>query len=168
MGGVGRGGGGWGVGWQDLEGGACSHNLDTFRGLGGYSRQRSAFVLCPPRIRVKSTVAGCWSANITVGLCCVRQHPFTGRTTLWTSPFFLEECRDMGLEQAKIQLEEILLPGLSGDAVYKHDWRIGDLVLFDNRSMMHSTTKLVDAPQLMYQVFLRTKAQMKSAKQTQP
>ncbi|CAE7474240.1 xan-1 [Symbiodinium natans] len=97
-----------------------------------------------------------------------RQHPFTGRTTLWTSPFFLEECRDMGLEQAKIQLEEILLPGLSGDAVYKHDWRIGDLVLFDNRSMMHSTTKLVDAPQLMYQVFLRTKAQMKSAKQTQP
>ena len=74
----------------------------------------------------------------------------------------------MGLEQAKIQLEEILLPGLSGDAVYRHDWRVGDLVLFDNRSMMHSATKLVDAPQLMYQVFLRTKTQMKFAKQTQP
>lgn len=46
--------------------------------------------------------------------------------------------------------------------VYIHEWSPGDFVVWDNRSTLHSATEVIDAPQLMYQTFLRTKTPMKA------
>ncbi|CAJ1360804.1 unnamed protein product [Effrenium voratum] len=93
--------------------------------------------------------------------CVVKRHPSSYRATLWSTPIFLESCSGMSWEQGQDLMEQILLPGTSGDAVYVHEWSLGDFVLWDNRSTLHSTTEVVDAPQLMYQAFLRTKMPMR-------
>eukprot|EP00434_Breviolum_minutum_P023575 symbB.v1.2.020795.t1/scaffold1769.1/size102324/5 len=92
----------------------------------------------------------------------VRRHPFTGKCTLWSMPVFLESCEGMTDQEARDMLEKVLLPGTSGDAVYIHEWSPGDFVVWDNRSTLHSATEVIDAPQLMYQTFLRTKTPMKA------
>ncbi|CAK8991056.1 unnamed protein product [Durusdinium trenchii] len=90
----------------------------------------------------------------------VRRHPFTKRHTLWTMPVFLESGEGMTVEEARDSLEQVLLPGTSRLAAYVHEWSPGDFVLWDNRSTLHSATEVTDAPQLMYQAFLRTKTPM--------
>jgi taurine dioxygenase len=69
----------------------------------------------------------------------VRTHPVTGRKALW---FSIEEIIDidgMGREAAR----ELLL-GLidhmtaTPHVVYRHDWNPRELVLWDNRALMHS------------------------------
>lgn len=92
----------------------------------------------------------------------VRRHPFTDRLTLWSLPVFLDSCEGMeSFHEAGEALEQLLLPGTSGDSVYVHEWSPGDFVVWDNRSTLHSTTDVIDAPQLMYQAFLRTKTPMR-------
>lgn len=91
----------------------------------------------------------------------VRRHPFTDRLTLWSLPVFLESCEGLSDDEARRTLEQLLQPGTSGDSVYVHEWSLGDFVVWDNRSTLHSTTDVIDAPQLMYQAFLRTKTPMR-------
>lgn len=79
-------------------------------------------------------------------------------------PLFLEEAShgalDLEWSDAKDLLEQILLPGTASHLIYRHEWRTGDVVLWDNRCTLHSATALVPGPQLMYQAFLRTKTLM--------
>ena len=96
----------------------------------------------------------------------------------------LEGYAGMGEEASRALLERIMLPGASGDAVLEHvcaqpssppaHWlgsgfsdaaansagQRGDLVLWDNRRLLHSTMPWVDVPHLLHQVFLRTRTPM--------
>jgi taurine dioxygenase len=69
----------------------------------------------------------------------VRTHPSTGRKALW---FSIEEIIDidgMG-RHASRELLQHLIGHMVGTphVVYRHDWKPGDLVLWDNRCLMHS------------------------------
>ena len=71
----------------------------------------------------------------------VREHPVTGRRAVLLS---IEECRNIeGLPETESRpvLEELL--GLLTDEsrVYRHRWKIGDFILWDNRCILHSPTE---------------------------
>ena len=71
----------------------------------------------------------------------VREHPVTGRRAVLLS---IEECRSIeGLSETESRpvLKELL--GLLTDEsrVYRHRWQVGDLILWDNRCMLHSPTE---------------------------
>ena len=70
----------------------------------------------------------------------VRTHPETGRKALYVNRLMTEEIE--GLPEAE---SDALLAGLFDHAerpefVYEHRWRLGDLVMWDNRCTMHART----------------------------
>ena len=70
----------------------------------------------------------------------VLRHPRTGRPAVSMT---IEECRRVvGMDEAASRafLEEILSYVTAPDRVLSHHWTPGDLMVWDNRCMMHSTT----------------------------
>jgi taurine dioxygenase len=69
----------------------------------------------------------------------VRVHPVTGRKALF---FSIEEITELtGLDRAQTRaLLERLIEHMTStpNVVYRHDWSVGDLLVWDNRCLMHS------------------------------
>jgi taurine dioxygenase len=72
----------------------------------------------------------------------VRTHPVTGRKALWFSIEEIVDIDGMGHEAAR----DLLLGLIQGmtttpHVVYRHDWQPGDMVVWDNRCLMHSVSE---------------------------
>ncbi len=52
----------------------------------------------------------------------------------------VSEKKHLGKTESRLQVEELMRPGIEPKAVYVHSWRNGDLVIWNNRSMWHSAT----------------------------
>ena len=75
----------------------------------------------------------------------VRHHPDTGRPSIWPSPGDMECFEDIEsgeamppAESAQL-LQRLLAPGTQDEFIYSHSWEVGDVIAWDNRSMIHST-----------------------------
>jgi alpha-ketoglutarate-dependent taurine dioxygenase len=66
----------------------------------------------------------------------VRQHPVTGRKAIYTG-YHASHIYGMPQDEGRCLLEELDSPDLPESAVYTHDWRPGDVVIWDNRSVQH-------------------------------
>jgi taurine dioxygenase len=67
----------------------------------------------------------------------VRTHPETGRQALYVSPRFTIGIADMADDEAQPLLEELFAVMLQERFHYRHKWRDGDLVIWDNRCLNH-------------------------------
>lgn len=87
--------------------------------------------------------------DVTHPLC--RLHPLTGRPALCVAPLYtfslfetdasgLGEVRELSPEASHEMIDKLLAPGLSPECVFTVRWRKGDLVVWDNRAMLHSPT----------------------------
>jgi len=91
----------------------------------------------------------------------VRTHPETGRKLLYLSPRFTIAIEDKEDAEGQALLDELIAHQLRPEFRYRHKWRPGDLVIWDNRAvnhracggyddndirLMHRTTVLGDAP----------------------
>lgn len=67
----------------------------------------------------------------------VRTHPETGRKSLYLNPNRMEEI--VGLERAESDrlLDELIAHSTQAKYQYRHVWRQGDIVIWDNRCTMH-------------------------------
>jgi taurine dioxygenase len=65
-------------------------------------------------------------------------HPETGRKILFVNEFMTHEI--VGLPRAESEELLALLLGYIRDrrVIYQHEWRLGDLVIWDNRSLQHA------------------------------
>ena len=66
----------------------------------------------------------------------VRRNPVTGRKSLFVGS---HACEILGMptDQARALLRELLEAATRPGLVYAHRWRAGDLVMWDNRCMLH-------------------------------
>ena len=67
----------------------------------------------------------------------VRTHPETGRQALYASPRFTIGIADMPDEEAQPLLDSLFALMLEPRFRYRHKWRDGDLVIWDNRCLNH-------------------------------
>jgi taurine dioxygenase len=67
----------------------------------------------------------------------VRTHPQTGRRALYVNPFFTTHLVDMTPEESRPLLEMLYAACERSERVYRHRWRSGDVLLWDNRCTMH-------------------------------
>lgn len=67
----------------------------------------------------------------------VRRHPETGRPALYVNRFFTTGFTGMTPEDSRALLQELETHATRDDNVYRHRWRAGDAVLWDNRCTMH-------------------------------
>ena len=66
----------------------------------------------------------------------VRRHPGSGRRSIFLSAH-AGAIRGMPMPEARALLRDLTEHATQRKFVYAHQWRIGDLVMWDNRAMMH-------------------------------
>ena len=67
----------------------------------------------------------------------VRTHPGTGRQALYLGRRKNSSIVDMALEESEMLLDTLWAHAVKHGPVYQHDWTVGDLVVWDNRCVMH-------------------------------
>jgi taurine dioxygenase len=92
------------------------------------------------------------AANPPVAQPMVRVHPETGRAALYVSPSLSSRIVGMSAEESAGLLAHIKQVCVSPQFVYRHRWRVGDLVMWDNRCLLHIAVQDYDKREhrLMY------------------
>jgi taurine dioxygenase len=70
----------------------------------------------------------------------VRTHPETGRKALYLSPRFTIAIAGMAEGESDELLDALFAHQIRPEFVYRHAWRDRDLVIWDNRSVIHQAT----------------------------
>jgi len=74
----------------------------------------------------------------------VRTHPETGRPSLYVGQDIVKEICGLPAEESRALLAELNAHAIRPEFVYRHQWRVGDLVVWDNRATMHQATPYDD------------------------
>lgn len=67
----------------------------------------------------------------------VRTHPETGRKALFVSEHFTTRIVGLPEDESRALLDELFALSTRAALQYRHVWRDGDMVFWDNRSVMH-------------------------------
>jgi alpha-ketoglutarate-dependent taurine dioxygenase len=71
-----------------------------------------------------------------------RRHPRTGKTTLYVSQQVTQDIVGLSPDDNEELLEELFEHLYAPDNVYAHEWRTGDLVVWDNQALQHARSKV--------------------------
>lgn len=71
----------------------------------------------------------------------VRTIPETGQKALYVNEGFTSHIKDWPDDESRDMLERLIAHTVEGRFVYRHQWRTGDVVMWDNRSTMHRATE---------------------------
>ena len=87
----------------------------------------------------------------------VRTHPGTGRKAIYINPIRIEEIVGMPEQKALSLLDELLKHATQEKFQYRHKWKAGDLVIWDNRCLMHKANGdyPVSEVRYLYRVMLK-------------
>ena len=90
----------------------------------------------------------------------VQTHPATGESHLIVTHQMVKEVVGMPPEDGMQFIMQLVEHITQPQFVYQHHWEVGDLIVFDNRSTMHSATAYdyVDERRLMYQIIIGERA----------
>ena len=69
-----------------------------------------------------------------------REHPASGRSALFVSELMTEEIVGMPKAESDKILKTLFEHQKKSQFVYEHEWRVGDLVMWDNRCTIHART----------------------------
>jgi taurine dioxygenase len=80
----------------------------------------------------------------------VRTHPESGRRAIYLNPIRIEGIVGMAERDALTMLDELLAHATQPQFEYRHRWRPGDLVMWDNRCLLHKANGDYDMAQTRY------------------
>ncbi len=67
----------------------------------------------------------------------VRTHAETGRKSLYVNPGFTSHLEGFAAAESKAILDYLYVHATRPEFVYRHRWQPGDVMIWDNRSLMH-------------------------------
>jgi len=70
----------------------------------------------------------------------VRVHPATGRPALYVNEGFTVGIVGMAEDESRVLLDELFEFSTRAEFTYRHHWKKGDLLFWDNRAVVHSAT----------------------------
>ncbi|WP_256739241.1 TauD/TfdA dioxygenase family protein, partial [Cronobacter sakazakii] len=70
----------------------------------------------------------------------VRTHPETGRKALFVSEGFTTHIEGLPEAESRDILEALWAHSVRPEHIYRHQWQPGDMVFWDNRSLIHLAT----------------------------
>tara|TARA_Y100000588_G_scaffold97965_1_gene106424 strand:+ start:710 stop:1555 length:846 start_codon:yes stop_codon:yes gene_type:complete len=82
-----------------------------------------------------------------------RTHDDTGKKAIYVNRLMTEGIIDMDQDKADLFLSTLFDHSEKTEFVYEHKWRVGDLIMWDNRCSMHART---DFPETERRLLLRT------------
>lgn len=77
----------------------------------------------------------------------VRRHPETGRPALYVNTDYTKHFEDMTEEESRPLLEYLYAVGSTPRYTWRHRWRVGDLLMWDNASVQHCVVNDVEKGQ---------------------
>lgn len=82
----------------------------------------------------------------------VRTHPGTGRKALYVNPHYTMNFTGWTPEESQPLLDMLTARATRPENVFRHHWRAGDVLMWDNRCVMHYAVRDYDdtMPRLMY------------------
>jgi taurine dioxygenase len=90
----------------------------------------------------------------------VRTHPENGRKALFLNPVRMESIVGMEDEDALKLIDDLMRHATQKKYEYRHQWRPGDWVLWDNRSVMHRANPDYDMNERRYLYRLMLKGEV--------
>jgi taurine dioxygenase len=66
-----------------------------------------------------------------------RVHPETGRTALYVNRIWTRQFEDMTVEESRPLLDYLYAHAVEPCFTFRHHWRLGDLLIWDNRAVQH-------------------------------
>jgi taurine dioxygenase len=87
----------------------------------------------------------------------VRTHPENGRRSIYINPIRIEGLVGLDHRDALPLLDQLLAFAAQEEFQYRHEWREGDLVFWDNRCLLHKANGDYDMEQtrFLYRVMLQ-------------
>lgn len=87
----------------------------------------------------------------------VRTHPETGRKAIYINPIRIDGIVGMDDDEALPLLETLLEHAVRPEHQYRHRWQPGDVVIWDNRCLLHKANGDYDMSQrrYLYRLMLR-------------
>jgi taurine dioxygenase len=87
----------------------------------------------------------------------VRTHPESGRRSIYINPIRIEGILGLDHKEALPLLDELLAHATAPRFQYRHKWEAGDLVMWDNRCLLHKANGDYDMNQrrYLYRVMLK-------------
>ncbi len=87
----------------------------------------------------------------------VRTHPDSGAKALYFHPVKTENIVGMSAEDSQALLNDLLERSIKDEFIYRHPWRKGDMLIWDNRAAMHKAHFDYDPEEfrLLYRVLVR-------------
>ena len=67
-------------------------------------------------------------------------HPVTGRRALYVNPLITARIEDMAEHESRAMLDELFAFADDPSIAYEHEWRLGDLMMWDNWCSCHART----------------------------
>ena len=82
----------------------------------------------------------------------VRTHPKSGKKSLFVNPHFTVGIEGMTDEESRVILDVLYASAIQPENIYRHRWHPGDVVIWDNRSVMHYAVRdyTEDMPRKMH------------------
>jgi taurine dioxygenase len=80
----------------------------------------------------------------------VRTHPETGRKALYLNPVRIEAIEGIADEEALALVTRLMEHAIQEKYEYRHQWRHGDMVIWDNRSVIHKANPDYDMSERRY------------------
>lgn len=74
----------------------------------------------------------------------VRTHPATGRKALYMGEYIIKEIEGLSDAETRALVEELIAHITRDEFIYRHKWRAGDLLMWDNRGVVHHATDYDD------------------------
>ena len=68
----------------------------------------------------------------------VRMHPITGRKALYVSPTYVTHIDGLPPAESRAILAYLYAHCMQVEFLFKHRWTLGDMVIWDNRSVIHN------------------------------
>jgi len=87
----------------------------------------------------------------------VIRHPENGRAALYINTARMEGIEGMPQDEGFKLIDELYQHATQGKYEYRHQWRAGDMVIWDNRSVMHQANADYDPSEyrFLYRIMLK-------------
>lgn len=87
----------------------------------------------------------------------IRTHPADGRKALWVSTGTVKGIEGMDTDEALSLIDELVEFVTQDKFVFRHKWRVGDILMWDNRCTLHTGTLYDDTKYIrqMYRMWVK-------------
>ena len=136
--------------WADLYGAydalpaGMQQQLDGAVGIFSYAARTGAVIPGVDGETVLQSYAERIRNTPDVRHALVHMHPVSGRKAIYIDPGTLIGIDGMAPDEAHALFAELLRLATAPGNVYRHDWQVGDLVLWDNAATLHRRDAFAD------------------------